>query len=273
VATRSNRRATHARGGQLLRTWRERRKLSQLGLAMGAGVSARHLSFIETGRAKPSAELILLLTDYMTLPLRERNEILLRCGYAPRYPETGLAAPALQNVRRALQRLLDAHQPYPGIAVDRGFNVVLSNDAARDLVAMLPAKLRAPSVNMLRASLHPEGFAAATANFAQWGAHVVKHLCHLAALDYDPDLTRLRDEVLQYPNVKALQATGAAEKDDGADLLIPCVLSLQGQQVSMFTTLAKVGSSLDITLDELTLELFYPADRDAEAFFRRERPD
>ncbi len=269
MTARSSRRSTRSHGGELLRAWRMRRKLSQLALAMGAGVSARHLSFIETGRAKPSAELILALTEYLTLPLRERNAILLQCGYAPRFAETALAAPELADVRRALQRLLDAHEPYPGIAVDRRFNVVLANQSASRLVAMLPAKLREPTVNMMRASLHPEGFAAVTANFAEWGTHVVKELSRMAALANDPELQKLRDEVLQYANVQQLQAKLAAEAHDAARLLIPCVLTIDGQSVSMFTTLAKIGSSLDVTLDELTLELFYPADRAAEAFFRR----
>jgi transcriptional regulator with XRE-family HTH domain len=269
VAANPKRRSQRSRGGELLRAWRVRRKLSQLTLAMGTGVSTRHLSFVETGRAKPSAELILALTEYLTLPLRERNEILLQCGYAPRFAETALSAPELDDVRRALQRLLDAHEPYPGIAVDRRFNVVLANAAAARLVATLPAKLREPTVNMMRASLHPEGFAAVTTNFAEWGAHIVKELSRMAALANDSELSKLRDDVLQYPNVQSLQAKLATDARDAARLLIPCILTIDGQSVSMFTTLAKIGSSLDVTLDELTLELFYPADRSAEAFFRR----
>src|SRR5918911_3433837 len=148
--------ATHG-VGPLLRDWRHRRRRSQLDLALDVGVSPRHLSFVETGRSKPSPELLLALAELLEVPLRERNAFLLAAGYAPRYPQTPLEDPAMARVRTAVQRLLDSHDPYPGVAVDRLWNVVLANQAARRLVTHLPAALTGPPLNVFRACLHPDG--------------------------------------------------------------------------------------------------------------------
>lgn len=256
--------------GPLLREWRTRRRRSQLDLALDVGVSPRHLSFIETGRSRPSAAMVLALAEQLALPLRERNRLLLAAGHAPRYGQRSLDAPEMAPVRAALQRLLDAHQPYPGLVLDRQWNVLLANAAALALVALLPPALSQPPLNIFRASLHPQGFAAVTANFAEWGAYLVDALQRAAADSADPALAALQQEVLAYPNVAALlarqAAAGARGRGEGEAplLLLPCVIDLpvggRPQRVSLFTTLSSFGTPRDITLDELSVELFYPSD-------------
>lgn len=262
--------------GELLRTWRGRRRLSQMGLALSAGVSTRHLSCVETGRSRPSAELLLMLCEQLELPLRERNRLLLAAGYAPRFSEAGLASASLQVVSAALQRLLDAHHPYPGVALDRHWNVVLANGAAKALVARLPAFLLGPPLNVFRASLHPQGMAAWTLNFPAWGRHLLDELERVVASDTDAATRALAEEVKAYPNVAALREREPVSMADAtaeamaqaASPLIPCVLDLDGTRLSLFTTLATLGSPRDVTLAELTVELFYPADSETEAALR-----
>ncbi len=256
--------------GELLRDWRVKRRRSQLALALESGVSARHLSFIETGRSRPSPEVILALAEELAVPLRAQNELLQAGGFAPRFGETPWSAPDLATVRQSLQRLLDAHDPYPGVALDREWSVVLSNAAAQRMMTLLPASLRAPTLNMFRASLHPDGFAAHTANFAEWGAYLVGELERLSESSADTGLAALLDEVLTYPNVRALRRgrVNAGAGSAAPALLIPCVLSLGGQTLSMFTTLATLGSPRDVTLAELTVELFYPSDEATAAVLR-----
>ncbi|MEK8051537.1 helix-turn-helix transcriptional regulator [Ideonella sp. DXS22W] len=271
--------------GPLLREWRTRRRRSQLDLALDVGVSPRHLSFIETGRSRPSAAMVLALAEQLALPLRERNRLLLAAGHAPRFAQRSLDAPEMASVRAALQRLLDAHHPYPGVVLDRQWNVLLANGAAQALVGLLPPELLGPPLNILRASLHPRGFAAATANFAEWGGYLVEGLQRSVADSADPALAALLQEVQAYPNVAALLAAQAEQAargprppEDTPTLLLPCEmwLPLPGpdgrpgapQRVSLFTTLTSFGTPRDITLDELAVELFYPADAASEALLR-----
>ena len=255
--------------GPLLRAWRERRKLSQLALALDLGVSARHLSFVETGKSRPSPELLLSMSEHLAVPLRERNDLLLAAGYAPRYSETPLTAPDMQAVRAALQRLLAAHDPYPGVALDRHWNVVLTNRAADRMLALLPPELAAPPLNMMRASLHPQGFAAITQNFEDWGRHLLHELERARAAADDPALAELAQEVAGYPNVAALRAAAPGLPTYQESLLIPCVLfSGEGSSLSLFTTQATFGSPRDVTLAELMVELFYPADAETETALR-----
>lgn len=246
--------------GVLLREWRTRRRLSQLALALDSGVSARHLSFVETGRARASADLLGVLADTLSLPMPARNELLQAGGYAPQFAETGFAAPSMDIVRSAMERMLAAHDPYPGVAVDRVWNVVLSNRAARQMMALLPAFLSSPAPNMFRAGLHPQGFAAHTANFAEWGSNLVRQLGRLSDGSSDATVLALREEVLAYPNVQRLLARAAPPYTASHDLLVPCILDIGGRRLSIFTTLATLGSPRDVTLAELTIELFYPAD-------------
>jgi hypothetical protein len=226
--------------------------------------------------------MVLALAEQLALPLRERNRLLLAAGHAPRFAQRSLDAPEMASVRTALQRLLDAHHPYPGLVLDRHWNVLLANAAALSLVALLPPDLVQPPLNIFRISLHPQGFAAATANFAEWGAYLVEALQRQVADSADPVLAALLQEVQAYPNVAALlarqaeqAARGPRAADEGPPLLLPCVMDLPlagpdqpPQRVSLFTTLTAFGTPRDITLDELAVELFYPADAASEALLR-----
>jgi transcriptional regulator with XRE-family HTH domain len=254
--------------GDLLRAWRAKRRLSQLEVGLTAGVSARHLSFIETGRARASAELLVALADVLDMPLRDRNALLLAAGFAPRYPEHALDAPGMAAMQQAITRVLHAHDPYPGVALDRHWNIVVANATAGRLVAALPPELMAPVPNIFRLGLHPQGMAAFTANFEAWGRYMLRELQRLADSAIDPGASALLDEVRTYPNVQALLAKPVPPISPD-ELLVPCVLDLHGQRLSLFTTLATFGSARDVTLAELTVELFYPADEATGAVLRK----
>jgi transcriptional regulator with XRE-family HTH domain len=255
--------------GPLLRHWRSQRRRSQLDLALDVGISARHLSFIETGRSRPSAQVLMQLAAQLDVPLRERNRLLLAAGYAPRYAERPFEAESMAPVRQALQRLLDAHHPYPGLVLDRHWNVVMANGAAQGLTALLPTALAVPPLNIFRVSLHPHGMAAHTSNFVEWGGYMLDALHRSVLSSGDAVLRELEREVRAYPNVAALleQADAEAEPEAPA-LLVPCVLNLPGGTLSMFTTLTTFGTARDVTLDELSVEMFYPSDATSEALLR-----
>ena len=261
-------RAAAAPLGDLLRAWRAKRRLSQLELGLRAGVSPRHLSFIETGRSRASAELLVALADVLDLPLRERNALLLAGGHAPRWRETPLDAPDMAAMRQAITRVLDAHDPFPGSALDRHWNIVVANRAAQRLVALVPEELREPRPNTFRLGLHPRGIAAFTVNFDDWGRHLLQELQRLADDTLDAGAAALLDEVSAYPNVQALLRAAAPPPTAAPQLLVPCVLDLHGQRLSLFTTLATFGSPRDVTLAELAVELFYPADAATEQALR-----
>ena len=252
---------TSAGAGPLLREWRSRRRRSQLDLAVEAGVSTKHLSFVETGRARPSRELLLTLARHLEVPLRDRNSLLLAAGYAPRYQETSIDAPVSQPVRASLERLLATHDPYPGVVLDRQWNIILANQAAQRLVGGLPALVTQPSVNVFRISLHPDGLAAITLNFDEWCASMLRQLRRLVMVTADEALRQLEHEVLAYPNVVAhLERATDREVSDEPPLLVPCRLAVGGVELSLFTMLTTFGTPRDITIDEIAVELFYPAD-------------
>ena len=253
--------------GVLLRDWRTSRRRSQMDLALEVGVSPRHLSFVETGRSRPSPELVLAIADRLEVPLRESNTLLLAAGYAPRYSERSLDDGALRSIRAALQRMLDAHDPYPGVVIDRQWNVVLANRAAGALTAALPATLVGPPLNVYRACLHPDGLAARTVNFGEWANYLLRQLRRTISLTADPELEQILAEVSTYPNVASLAVPPDPEWDD-PQLLIPLRLDLGGQELSMFTTLTTFGTPRDVTLDELAVELFFPADEPSEQLLR-----
>jgi transcriptional regulator with XRE-family HTH domain len=253
--------------GPLLRDWRVRRRRSQLDLSLDVGVSARHLSFVETGRSRPSPELVLAVADELDVPLRERNALLLAAGYAPRYTETSLDADEMTRVRAALQRMLDGHDPYPGVVIDRLWNVVLANRAAALLTAGVPAPLLGPPLNVFRVCLHPDGLAARTRNFPEWSAYLLGQLHRLTVLTADPDLRALTDEIATYPNLPPPRDWRHATPDE-PQLLVPVRVDAGDAELSMFTTLTTFGTPQDITLAELAVELFYPADDASEAMLR-----
>jgi len=266
--------AGRGRVGELLRDWRTRRRRSQLDLANDVGVSTRHLSFVETGRSRPSPELVLAVADHLDVPLRERNQLLLAAGYAPRFGERSIDDPSMARVRTSLQRMLDAHDPYPGVVVDRQWDVVLANAAALLLTEGVAGHLLTPRINVFRVCLHPEGLAARTTNFAEWAAYLLGQIRRSIQLTGDPRLVAIEEEVLGYPNVAALDAAADGHPadghlgDDDPQLLVPVQLVVDGAELSMFTTLTTFGTPRDITLDELSVELFFPADDVTEAALR-----
>jgi transcriptional regulator with XRE-family HTH domain len=249
--------------GQLLREWRARRNLSQLQLASGAAVSARHLSFIETGRARPSREMVLHLAERLEIPLRERNRLLLAAGFAPAYGERALDSDEMALVREALERFLTAHEPYPALVLDRHWNLVLANAAIAPLLEGIAPELLEPPANALRATLHPGGMAPRILNFDEWSAHLVHRLRREIALTGDPELELLLDEVLGYPGVR--DEPPAADAAAAAEIVLP--LQLQGEhgRLSFFSTLTTFGTAADVTLAELAVEAFYPADAETAA--------
>ncbi len=251
--------------GGLLRDWRTRRHLSQLDLAVEAGVSTRHLSYVETGRSKPSPELLLMLAEHLDVPLRERNTLLLAAGYAPRYRESSLDDAQMQPVRASIQRMLDAHDPYPALAVDRRWNLVLANRAARALVELLPAHLLEPPVNVYRAVLHPDGLAGRSPNAAEWVPTWLQALRREALATGDPAVVALYDEVAMYP---VAAASDGPEPGDGPAVVISVTLDTPAGRLSLFTTITTFGTPQDVTLDELTVELFWPADPDSAEVLR-----
>jgi transcriptional regulator with XRE-family HTH domain len=240
-------------------------------LALEVGVSPRHLSFVETGRSRPSPELVLAIADRLEVPLRESNTLLLAAGYAPRYSERSLDDVALRSIRASLQRMLDAHDPYPGVVIDRQWNVVLANRAAGALTVGLPAELAGPPLNVYRACLHPDGLAARTLNFTEWANYLLRQLRRTISLTTDPELERILAEVAAYPNVARLPVPPDPGWDD-PQLLVPLRLDLGGTELSLFTTLTTFGTPRDVTLDELAVELFFPADEPSEHLLRAGAP-
>jgi transcriptional regulator with XRE-family HTH domain len=248
--------ASRAPIGELLRNWRRRRSLSQLELALEADVSSRHVSFVETGRARPSREMVLRLAEHLDIPLRERNSLLLAAGYAPLYAERSLAEPEMAPVHQALDRFLRAHEPYPAIVIDRHHNLVSANDALGALTEGVAPELLEPPANALRVALHPAGMAPRVLNLEEWSAHLLHRLRREAALTADPELRRLHDELAGYPGVclEPPREEGAA----GA-IVVPLRLSSAERELAFFSTISTFGSAVDITLDELMIEAFYPA--------------
>ena len=253
--------------GHLLREWRTRRNLSQLELARGSAVSARHLSFIETGRSRPSREMVLHLAERLEVPLRDRNRLLLAAGYAPVFGERPLESDEMAPVRDALARFLSAHEPYPAIVVDRHWNLVLANEALGFLIEGIAPWLLDPPANALRATLHPDGMASRILNFEEWSGHLVHRLRRELALTGDDELEALLTEVLAYPGVRSepppFDAASAAE------IVLPLQLRGEDTNLSFFSTLTTFGTAADVTLSELAVEAFYPADAETAAALRR----
>jgi transcriptional regulator with XRE-family HTH domain len=254
--------------GELLREWRTRRRRSQMDLSIEVGVSTRHLSFVETGRSKPSPELVLAVADRLDVPLRERNRLLLAAGYAPRFGARPLDDPSMAKALEALRRMLDAHDPYPGVVIDRRWDVLVANAAADRLTAGLPPEVVEPRVNVFRACLHPEGLSGATTNFGDWASYLLRQLRRMVELTGDPDLVELEREVLDYPTVSGLDVGGPVDDRDDPPLLVPFRYQVAGVELSLFTTLTTFGTPRDVTLEELCVELFFPADDATEQLLR-----
>jgi transcriptional regulator with XRE-family HTH domain len=247
--------------GQLLREWRQRRRLSQLDLSLAAGVSARHVSFLETGRARPSREMVLQLAEHLAVPLRERNLLLGTAGFAPAYPARPLDAPEMTAVRDAIELILRAHEPCPAIVVDRCWNLVSMNAPALLLADGLPPELAEPPINIYRATLHPDGLARRIVNFAEVAQHLLSQLRHDVAVSADPELAALLEEVQPWvPAASRVPERGA--------VVVPLRLRHPAGELSLFTSIATFGTPVDVTVAELAIETFLPAD---EATARRLR--
>jgi transcriptional regulator with XRE-family HTH domain len=247
--------------GELLRAWRERRRLSQLDLSIQADISARHLSFLETGRSQPTPKMILRLSDQLGVPLRERNTLLLAAGYAPAYPEHGLDEPELATVRAALRQVLAGHEPYPAVVVNRWWELLESNAAIATLVDGCAPGLLEPPVNVLRLSLHPDGMAPRIVNLPDWRGHLLTQLKHRAAALGDERLGELHDELLGYPG-------GITEPIAATGVVLPLRLRSGEKELSFFSISAVVGTAMDVTVEELAIESFYPADTSTAAALR-----
>jgi len=246
--------------GGLLREWRQRRRLSQLDLSCDAEISTRHLSFLETGRSQPSREMVLHLASQLDVPLRERNVLLVAAGYAPTFPERQLADPALANARKAVDLVLRGHEPYPALAVDRHWTLIASNRAVAPLLVGTDAVLLRPPVNVLRLSLHPSGLAPRIANLAEWRSHLLARLHHQIEVTADPVLVELMNELRAYPAPSERKSAGTPAVDrDYAGVAVPFELITESGLLAFISTTTVFGTPVDITLSELALETFFPA--------------
>ncbi|MBN6039337.1 helix-turn-helix domain-containing protein [Amycolatopsis sp. 195334CR] len=243
--------------GELLREWRDRRRISQLDLAISADISTRHLSFVETGRSAPSRDMVLRLGEHLDVPLRERNQLLLAAGFAPVYGESGLDAPEMAAAREAVRQLLTVHEPYPAVVVDRRWNMVDSNASVALLIAGVAPELLDGPVNVLRATLHPDGMAPRIANLGEWRAHLLGRLRREVAATADPELSDLLAELRGYP---CADVVPEVEVPKPGDIVVPLRLRHGDTELSFFSTVATFGTPLDVTLAELSIEAFFPAD-------------
>jgi transcriptional regulator with XRE-family HTH domain len=247
--------------GDLLREWRERRRLSQLALALDAEVSTRHLSFLETGRARPSREMILRLTERLEVPLRERNTMLLAAGFAPAYPERDLDDPALVVARAAVDRVLAGHEPFPALAVDRYWTLVAANRVVPALLTGVAPHLLQPPINVLHLSLHPDGLAARIANLPEWRAHLLARLSRQVELTADRRLSALLEELREYAGDLGTRGTDESVSDHHqASPAVPLRLQTEHGLLSLISTTMVFGTPIDVTISELAIEAFFPAD-------------
>jgi transcriptional regulator with XRE-family HTH domain len=254
--------------GELLRDWRKRRRLSQFDLALEAGISTRHVSFVETGRSRPSADMVLHLAEHLGVPLRERNQLLLAAGFAPMFAQRELDAPELGPIREAIGQLLRAHEPYPALVVDGHWGLVAANSSAERFMAGVAEHLLEPPVNVLRLSLHPEGVAPRIANLAQWRRHLLERLARETVASGDPALHALHDEPAGYP----LDETTPDAEIAYADVAIPLRVRHEGGELAFIATQTRFGTATDVTVAELSIEAFFPADeRTAQALRRQSK--
>jgi transcriptional regulator with XRE-family HTH domain len=261
--------------GALIRQWRQRRRLSQLDCALEAEISQKHLSFIESGRSQPSREMVLRLAERLDVPLRERNAIMLAAGFAPVFPERSLDDPALAPARAAVEMILKGHEPYPALAVDRRWTLVSANAAVGRLLGLVADKaLLAPPVNVLRLSLAPGGLAPHIVNLAEWRAHVLERLRQQVALSGDHQLAALREALARLPGPEARAAHDPEAKaahdpsETLGGLAVPFRLRTPAGTLSLISTTTVFGTPIDVTVSELALETFFPADEATAAALR-----
>lgn len=253
--------------GALLRDWRQRRRLSQLDLAGDANVSTRHLSCVETGRALPSREMVLRLADRLAVPLRERNRLLTAAGYAPMFSERRLDDPALSSARRALESILKGHEPYPALLVDRHWNLVAANRMVPLMLEGLSPEQLRPPLNVLRLSLHPQGLAPRIVNLAQWRHHLLERLQQQVEASGDATLAALAEELRGYP--EAPDSGEHVLHGEAPAVAMPLQFRSTEGVLTLISTITVFGTPVDITLSELALETFFPADESTAAALRR----
>jgi transcriptional regulator with XRE-family HTH domain len=234
--------------------------MSQLELALEAEVSQRHLSFVESGRSAPSREMILHLAERLSIPLRERNILLVAAGFAPVYQERSLGDPALTAQREAIEVVLKGHEPFPALAVDRHWTLVASNAAIGPLIAGIDAALLEPPLNVLRLSLHPDGMAPRIANYAEWKSHVITRLTQQVDASADARLNELLEELKAYPRPRGGAITMPSPKRDFGNVVVPLQLMTPDGLLSFFSTTTVFGTPVDITIAEIAIEAIYPAD-------------
>ena len=254
--------------GDLLRDWRRRRHQSQLALALEAGVSQRHLSFVESGRAQASREMLLRLAESLDMPLREQNRLLNAAGFTAVYLERSLDDPALDVARHAVERVLAAHEPYPALAVDRRWMLVTANRSVAPLLASASPELLMPPVNVLRLSLHPEGLARSIVNYGQWRSYLLQRLARECELTGDAHLQQMLEELRGYPVPPPPAVARPAIPQSDARVFIPLQLATPAGVLSFISTTTVFGTSVDVTVAELSLECMYPADAVTAAALR-----
>lgn len=245
-----------------MREWRERRRLTQLELALDAGTSARHLSFVETGRSKPGRELLLRVAEQLDVPFRERNELLLAAGYAPAFPEHSFDDPVLEPVRDALDLILGGHEPYPAVVVDRAWNLVAANSAVRALTTAVDVdpELLKPPVNVLRIGFHPRGLGPLIVNLREWRARLLERLERQVAITHDEELDALIDEVASYP-APTREADPVVDLEASGIMGPIRIYAPDGSELAFFGMFATFDTPFDVTTSELAIELLFPANR------------
>lgn len=253
--------------GEVLREWRQRRRMTQLDLALEAEISAKHLSFLETGRAQPSRDMVLHLAERLDMPLRERNGLLVAAGFAPVFPERALSDPPLAKAREAVELVLKGHEPFPAVAVDRHWNVVSANKPIGVLIAGVSPELLKPPLNILRVSLHPEGLAPQIVNFHEVRAHLIARLKRQIDLSGDAQLAELLREISDYP--KPSRSVVTIREGNADDVVIKTILDTPAGRLSLFSTMTIFGSPVDVTLSELAIESFFPANSETAAILRK----
>ncbi|MFF3686067.1 helix-turn-helix domain-containing protein [Streptomyces sp. NPDC002187] len=252
--------ATGTGVGRLLRDWREQRRLSQLELALRADSSSRHISFIETGRSRPSEEMILRLAEHLEVPVRERNALLLAAGYAPRYAQTPLDDPAMSALREGVERLLQGYEPYPAIVVDGTYNVIAANRGIAMLLAGLPEHLLTPPLNAMRITLHPEGLAPRIHNLREWREHLLAQMKRQIALERSEALRELFEEVAAYPLAESGGASDVPEPEPYPYVALPLRIEHEGRVLSFVSSISTFNTPMDVTVAELAIETLLPAD-------------
>ncbi|MFI6051492.1 helix-turn-helix domain-containing protein [Streptomyces violascens] len=258
--------------GPMLRGWREQRRISQLELALRADSSARHISFIETGRSRPSEEMVLRLAEHLDVPVRERNALLLAAGYAPHYAQTPLDDPSMSSLREGMERLLQAYDPYPALMVDATYTVLAANRGIEMLLEGVAGHLLTPPVNAMRLTLHSEGLAPRIRNLPQWRGHLLDQMERQIALLRSDTLRELYEEVAAHP-----VPTGAEPGDTGAahpvfPFALPLRIEHAGTVLSFISTIATFNTPMDVTVSELAIETFLPADPETAKYLQSLMP-